>query len=141
MAVVPVGILFVVVAAVALVVQSHAVRLSTRSVAVIDLVAAIFVGNLLVLLPVTALRYGTELGLTGVAVGAFAGSGVLGSLQARLALFVGIDRLGASRAESLKSTFPLVAVGIGVVWFGERPTAALLGVSRSFSRDESKESS
>jgi hypothetical protein len=64
---------------------------------VVDVVSAIFVGNLLVLVPVTALVHGTNPGLTPAALAAFGVAGLLGSLLARIALFVGIDRLGPGR--------------------------------------------
>lgn len=121
-----VGVGFAVVAAAALALQSIAVRLSTRTVAVTDVMSAVFAVNLLVLVPVTALVHGDALELTPTALAAFAVAGVLGSLFARAALFVGIDRLGPSRAESLKSTFPLVAVGAAIVGLNEPLTAPLL---------------
>lgn len=52
--------------------------------------------------------------------------GLVGSLFARIALFIGISRLGASRAEPLKSTFPLVAVALVVVVLGEQLTVPLV---------------
>ncbi|WP_226010111.1 EamA family transporter [Halomicrobium salinisoli] len=113
-------------AAVALAVQSLAVRLGTRTRTVTDVVAVIFAINLAVLVPATAVVYGGDLGLTPTATAAFAAGGILGSLLARYALFVGIERLGASRAEPLKSTFPLVAVIGAVVWLRESLTPSLV---------------
>ena len=112
-------------AAVGLAGQSIAVRQATKTRSIADLVAAVFAVNLVVLLPATAVLYYPEFGLTPTAVAAFAVAGLLGSLLARAALFVGIHRLGASRAEPLKSTFPLVAVGSAVLVLGEPVTPAL----------------
>ncbi|MFC6974654.1 EamA family transporter [Halomicroarcula sp. GCM10025709] len=121
------GVGFAVLAAVALAAQSLAVRVSTRTRSLTDLVAGVFAVNLLVLLPVTAVVYGPPYGLTARSVVAFAVGGLLGSLLARVALFVGIQRLGASRAEPLKSTFPLVAV-LGAVLLLDEPLTTTLAV-------------
>jgi len=114
-------------AAVAIAVQSLAVRASTRTQPVSNVVAVMYVVNLLVLLPAAAV---TSWGSVGAvpsprAAVAFAVSGVVGSLLARYALFTGIARIGASRAEPLKSTFPLVAVGAAILVLGESVTARL----------------
>ena len=123
---VTIGVGFAVLSAVALTVQSLAVRLGTKTRSVSEVVAAIFAVNLLVLLPVAAVVAYPSYRVTGVSLVAFAVAGVLGSLVARLAYFVGIARLGASRTEPLKALFPVVAVGMGVVVLGETVTAQLL---------------
>jgi drug/metabolite transporter (DMT)-like permease len=120
------GVGFAVLAAVALAVQSLAVRVSTRTRSLTDLVAGVFAVNVLVLLPVTVAVHGPSYGLTARSVVAFAVGGFLGSLLARVALFVGIQRLGASRAEPLKSTFPLVAVAGAVLLLEEPLTTTLV---------------
>lgn len=120
------GVAFAVLAAAALALQSIAVSASSRTVPLVDLIAAVFAVNVLVLVPATALVHGTDLRLTTTASAAFAVAGLLGSLFARAALFVGIDRLGPSRAESLKSTFPLVAAVAAVAGLGEQVSASLL---------------
>ncbi|MDS0260368.1 DMT family transporter [Haloarcula sp. S1CR25-12] len=125
MAVDPLGIGLAVLATVGLAGQSIAVRQAAKSRSITDLVAVVFAVNVLVLVPATVALYYPTFGLTPTAVGAFAVAGVLGSLLARAALFVGIHRLGASRAEPLKSTFPLVAVGSAVLVLGEPLTATL----------------
>lgn len=119
------GLALAVVAAAALAVQSIGVRLSAKDQSLTDIIAAVFAVNVVVLLPVTLILYSPDFGLTPRAVAAFAVAGLLGSLFARAALFVGIDRLGASRAEPLKSTFPLVSVAAAVVVLGERLTLPL----------------
>src|SRR5262249_7922632 len=45
---------------------------------------------------------------------------------ARLALFIGIDRVGVARTASLGATAPLVAVVLAIVFLGERPSWRLL---------------
>lgn len=75
--------------------------------------------NLVVLVPLASVRHYPTFGLTPAAVAWFAVGCLVGSLAARAALFAGIQRLGASRAEPLKSTFPLVAVATAVVVLDE----------------------
>lgn len=113
-------------AAVALAVQSLSVRVSTRNQPVTGVITLIFVVNVLVLVPATAVRYYPSFGLTPVSIASFAVAGVLGSFLARVFLFVGIARIGASRAEPLKSTFPLVALFTAVLVLGEELTVPIL---------------
>ncbi|WP_276271650.1 EamA family transporter [Haloarcula litorea] len=120
------GIGLATLAALALAVQSLAVRFSTERQSVWSLTATVFVVNVALLVPVTLVRHFPDHGLTGRAVLAFAAGGLLGSLLARAALFVGISRLGASRAEPLKSTFPLVAVVSAVLVLDEPLTPPLV---------------
>lgn len=89
-------------------------------------VAAMFVVNLLVLVPVAVTVAHPDYGVTGRAVLAFAAAGILGSLLARVCYFVGIARLGASRTEPLKALFPVVAVGAAVLTLGEDLSGLLL---------------
>jgi drug/metabolite transporter (DMT)-like permease len=117
---------FAILAALGLAVQSLSVRLSTKDQSVTEVVAFMFVVNALVLVPVTAIVYYPAYGITVASLVAFAIAGVLGSLLARVCLFTGIHRLGASRAEPLKSIFPLVAVLSAVVVLGEAMSVALL---------------
>ncbi|MBX0295540.1 DMT family transporter [Haloarcula nitratireducens] len=113
-------------AAFSLAVQSLAVRRATRTQSVAALTGTVFAVNVFLLVPVTAVRHAPDYGLTARSVLAFAAGGALGSLLARVALFVGISRLGASRAEPLKSTFPLVSVAAAVLVLGDRLTVPLL---------------
>lgn len=122
-----VGAGFTVLAALGLAAQSLAVRLGTRTHRVPEVVAIVFVLNLLLLLPVAGIVAYPRYGVTPTAIGAFAVAGLLGSLVARVCYFVGIARLGASRAEPLKALFPVFAVAIAVLVLGERVTP-LLGV-------------
>jgi drug/metabolite transporter (DMT)-like permease len=85
-----------------------------------------FTVNLALLVPVVGTIYYPQFGLTPTSVGAFAVGGILGSLLARFYLFVGIERLGASRTEPLKSLFPLVALVAAVVLLGETLSARLV---------------
>jgi drug/metabolite transporter (DMT)-like permease len=122
-----VGVGLAVLSAVALAAQSLGVRLVSEATRLRDILSVVFAVNVLVLVPLggaSAALSGGVPSLTGAL--AFAAAGVLGSLLGRVCYFVGIVRLGASRAEPLKSLLPLVAVAGAVVVLGERLTLPLL---------------
>lgn len=121
-----VGMGFAVLAAAALAGQSLAVKRSTQDHRVTDVVAVMFGVNVLVFVPAAAVRYYPAYGLTVGALVAFAVGGLVGSLLARVALFIGIERLGASRAEPLKSTFPILSVLGAAIVLDETVTAGLV---------------
>ena len=121
-----VGIALTLLSAVSLAVQSLAIRVGTRTQRVTDVIAVMFGVNLVVLLPVAGVVAYPAYDISLRALAAFAVSGLLGSLLARVCYFVGIARLGASRTEPLKSLLPLVAVGTAVVVLGEQVTPTLL---------------
>lgn len=120
------GIGLAVLAAVALAVQSLSVKASTKRQPVTQVIVIVYLVNLLVMVPLAIALYYPNFGLTPVSLASFAVGGILGSLLARICLFVGIERLGASRAEPLKSTFPLVAVLAAVVTLDEKLTTTLV---------------
>jgi drug/metabolite transporter (DMT)-like permease len=124
-----VGVGFAVLAAVGLAVQSLAVRLGTRTHSITDVIAVMFAANLVVLVPVAGVLAYPAYDVTFVAILAFTAAGILGSLLARVCYFVGIARIGASRTEPLKATFPLFAVAIAVFALGERVTWRLAGAA------------
>lgn len=121
-----VGVGLSVLAALCLAVQALAIRAGTTSRDIVGLLAVVFGVNIVVLLPVAAVVTGPAHGLTVIALGAFAAAGVLGSLLGRVCYFVGIARLGASRAEPLRSLLPLFALGAAVLVLGEVVTPTLL---------------
>ncbi|WP_459191622.1 EamA family transporter [Halosimplex sp. J119] len=121
-----VGAAFAVLAAAAFAAQSLAVRVGTRTRSIAAVIAVVFGVNMVVLVPVAGATAYPDYGLTARAVGAFAVAGLLGSLLARVFYFVGIERLGASRAEPLRALVPLFALGIAVVALDEAVTPVLL---------------
>lgn len=121
-----VGIGLAVVAALALAAQGLAVRVGTADRTVTEVLTVVFVVNVVVLLPVTVALAPPALGLTPVAVAAFAAAGLLGSLAGRACYFVGIARIGASRAEPLRALTPIFAVGAAWLVLGETITPTLL---------------
>jgi drug/metabolite transporter (DMT)-like permease len=121
------GVALATLSAVALATQSLGVRLVSAGTPLRDVLTVVFVVNVLVLGPIGAADAVLS-GAVPTATGAlaFAVAGVLGSLLGRVCYFVGIARLGASRAEPLKSLLPLVAVGGAVLVLGESLSPPLL---------------
>jgi drug/metabolite transporter (DMT)-like permease len=56
----------------------------------------------------------------------FVAAGLFSPGLARLFVYVGVDRIGASRASALSSTAPLFAIVLAVLLLGERPSGWLL---------------
>ncbi|WP_276300042.1 DMT family transporter [Halorussus lipolyticus] len=68
-------------------------------------------------------------GLSPWTLGVFAFAGLVGTSLGRLAVFTGVDRVGASVNSAGVSTRPLFATGLAVVWLGEDVTlATVLGI-------------
>lgn len=76
----------------------------------------------LALLAVGGLAVGA--GLTPAATALFVGAGVVGTAIGRLAVFVGVDRVGASINSAVISTRPLFAGALAVAVLGEPVTVA-----------------
>lgn len=121
------GVVLAVVAAAGLAVQALAVRIGTTERRVSDVLAVVFAINVLVIVPVAALTPGATGGLTLFAFAAFAVSGIVASLLGRACYYVGIARLGASRAEPIRALLPLFAVGAAVLVLDEPITSLLVG--------------
>lgn len=103
--------------------QAMFIRLGTANGRSNDALAVVVVVNLLLLLPAAALLAYPDYGLTTRAVLAFAAAGLLGTLVGRGLLYAGIKRVGASRAEPIKSSMPLFATVVAVAVLGETLTA------------------
>ena len=73
-----IGIIYAVLAAVALAVQGLAVRRASRASTLADVVALVFLVNALVLIPLTVIVHAPAFGLTGTAVAWFAIGGLTG---------------------------------------------------------------
>lgn len=121
-----VGVGLSILAAGGLAIQALAVRLGTSERSVSDVLAVVFAINLLVIVPVATFTPGGTDGIPLVALGAFALAGVLGSLLGRACYYVGIVRLGASRAEPLRALLPLFAVCTAVMILDEPITPLIL---------------
>lgn len=121
-----VGIALAILAAFSLAGQALSIRLATRRGRAVDV--------LLVNLSITALVF-TALAvvfvpdpvLTTTAVVLFVGAGFLNYVLGRALYFEGIKRVGASRAEPIKSSMPFHATVFAVLILGELVTAAQFG--------------
>jgi drug/metabolite transporter (DMT)-like permease len=122
-----VGVGLALLATLSLAAQSLGVRFVTGDTGIRDVLTVVFVVNVAVLVPLGAADVALSgSGLSTTAIVAFAVAGVLGSLLGRVCYFLGIVKLGASRAESLKSLLPLVALAGAVLVLGEVLTWPLL---------------
>jgi drug/metabolite transporter (DMT)-like permease len=121
------GVGLAVLAAGGLAIQALAVSVGTTDRRVGDVLAVVFAVNLLVIVPLAVFTTRPPYGLTPSAIGAFAVAGILGSLLGRACYYVGIARLGASRAEPLRALLPLFAVGTAVIVLDEPITPLVLG--------------
>lgn len=115
--------------ALALAVQALLLRLATREGRVTNVVLIVFLVNSLLLLPVVTVLWYPDYDLTRRSVIAFVGAGVIGTGLGRVALFTGIQRVGASRAEPVKASTPFFAAIIAVIVLGEQMTVEhLIGI-------------
>jgi drug/metabolite transporter (DMT)-like permease len=126
---VTVGVVLAVVAAVGLAAQGLAVRVGTADQSVETVLAVVFGLNLSVVLPLAAVSGASQptAGFTPTALAAFAVAGILGSLLGRACYFIGIARLGASRAEPLRAVIPLFALAGAWLVLDEPITPTLIG--------------
>lgn len=118
-----VGILLALVAALANAVSYLAIRVGTTEGRTADAILIGLVVNLVVFVPVVAVFYYPDYGLTWRSLLSFVASGVAGTLLGRAFAVVGIDRIGASRATPIFSTNGLVAALLGVALLGEQLTS------------------
>lgn len=124
-----VGVLLAVVAALGIAGQALFVRVGTREGRSSDALVVVFLVNLAIVGPVTLLTLYPDYGLTTRAVLAFVAAGLFGMMVGRIFLFAGISRVGASRAEPLKSSMPLFATVSAVLLLGESLTVVhLVGI-------------
>lgn len=114
-------------AALAVAVQGLGIRLGTRDGGTATALAVVIVVNIFVLLPLAGvLDYGAY-ALSPVSLAAFAGAGLVGTLLGRAFSYLGIKRIGATRAEPVKASQPLHAAVLAVLLLDERLTALRLG--------------
>ena len=123
------GVGFALLAASGLAGQALFVRLGPRqhgaSVAVIVTIGV----NLLMFVPVAAILWYPDYGITPVSIAAFAGAGIVGPVLGRLSFFASVHHIGASRGEVVKSSTPLLATLLAVLLLGERLTSPhLVGI-------------
>lgn len=117
------GILLALVAAVANAVNYLSVRVGTSEGRTMDAVTIVLVVNIVVLGPIVAVLYYPDYGIDRVSLLAFVGSGIFGTLLGRAFSYLGIDRIGASRAAPIFSSNAIIASILGVVLLGETLTS------------------
>jgi len=118
------GILLAAFGAFTLSLQSLAIRYGTVKARSSDALFVVLVINSATFIPL-AIIVGdsvTEMGLT--ALGAFFAAGIVGVILGRAMHFQGIRRIGASRADAIKASQPLLAALIAVVVLDEVVTTA-----------------
>ncbi|WP_435317027.1 EamA family transporter [Haloarchaeobius sp. TZWSO28] len=116
------GLLLALLAALALGTTSILVRLGTQEGKSTDVAMYTFGINVLLLIPVTAVYYYPDYGLTLRAFLAFAAAGATGTLFGRVLFYRSIEGIGASRTEPVKATQPLHAAIIAALVLGESLT-------------------
>lgn len=116
------GVLLALIAALSNAISYLAVRVGTSRGSTTDALLIVMAINIVILGPLVAVVYYPDYGITWVSLLAFVGSGVAGTLLGRAFAFLGIDRIGASRAAPIFSSNALIASVLGVLLLGERLT-------------------
>lgn len=98
------------------------VRVGTDEGEVLDAVLVVMVVNVLVLLPLAVVVGYPDYRLSTISIVSFVAAGLLGSVLGRTLLYAGIQRIGASRAVPMASSWALVSTALGVVFLDESPS-------------------
>ena len=96
------------------------IRVGTRGGRPYDAVLVVMITNIAVLVPLVAVRYYPDYGLTRLSWLSFVAAGVLGTMLGRLFMYTSITRIGASRTAPIVAAQALVATVFAVVILGER---------------------
>ena len=113
------AILFAILAALFVSTTSIAVRLGTERSKSSDILAVVIVVNLVVFIPLAFAIHYPNHGLTFRSMGAFIVAGIVGTVLARSLFYEGIRYIGASRAEPIKASNPIIAAIAAVILLGE----------------------
>lgn len=123
------GLVLPVLGAMALAIQAILIRVATRGRRITDVLFVVLLVNVGLIVPLSVVFTHPDYGLTALSLVAFVCAGLVGTVLGRIALFTGIQRVGASRAEPVKGSTPFFAAIIAVAVLGERMTAPhFLGV-------------
>lgn len=95
------------------------VRKGTDGGKIEDAILVVAVVNVAVLLPVVAVRYYPDYGLTWLSLASFAVAGILGTLIGRALNFISIDKIGASRTAPILASWALISTVLGVLFLDE----------------------
>lgn len=125
-----VGLVFAIGGATALAIQNIALRVGTDEGQATDAVAVVAAVNVVVLVPISVVRYYPDFGLTPGPVAAVLAAGLAGTMLGRALVYGSIERIGACRTTPIVASYALVAV---LVLGGDRyvtPTAQALSHRR-----------
>jgi drug/metabolite transporter (DMT)-like permease len=120
-----IGVLLVVVAATGWALQYIFLRLATdrQSGTVTGSMVFVLASNVVVVVPIIAVVFYPEYGLTPLALGAFVAAGIVGPTLGRIAQFVSTTVIGASRTAPVVSTTALFSAIFAITFLGETLTA------------------
>lgn len=118
-----VGVVLALGAAFAVAVHHLLVRLGTDEGSAYDAVLVVMVVNSLVLLPVMAVLYYPEYGLTRQSWLSFVAAGLAGTLFGRACMYTSIERIGASRTAPIVASWGLISTLLGVFVLDESLSA------------------
>ena len=113
------AIFFAFLAALIVAMTSVAVRIGTQKNRSSDILAVVLIVNLIVFIPLAFLIHHPNYGLTYRSIGAFIDAGIEGTVLARSLYYEGIRHIGASRAEPMKASNPMIAAIAAVILLGE----------------------
>lgn len=114
-----VGAALAVAGALFIAVQVVCIRVGTTEGRSNDALVVVLLVNIGLIVPLSLVLEGGDLRLTPVAVLAFAGAGLVGTMLGRAFEYAGIERIGASRSEPIKASQPLHAALLAVLLLGE----------------------
>ena len=97
------------------------IRVGTDGGRSLDALVVVLAINVSVFVPLAVLLH-NPLAVSPAAVAAFVGAGIVGTMVGRALFFLGIKRIGASRAEPIKASMPFHASLIAVLVLGETLT-------------------
>lgn len=114
------------VAAFSLAIQNILIRKGTETGRAYDAVIIVMMTNIVVLVPIIAVAYYPDYGLTWRSVVSFTAAGLLGTMVGRAFKYVSIGRIGASRTEPIINSNALVSTVLGIILLGEHTVPAQL---------------
>ena len=106
-------------AAIASASQSLFVRIGTEDGTAYNAVIVVIGVNMLVLVPLVAIAYYPDYGLTNVSLLSFVAAGLSGTMLGRVFLYTSIDRIGASRTAPIIASWALIASVLGALFLDE----------------------
>lgn len=123
------GALLALLATVAVSLTTISIRIGTADGGTFDALLVVLLTNTLVFVPLGAVLYFPDFGITPRSAVAFAGAGVVATLIGRSLSFISFRRIGASRTEPIRSAHPLPATLVAVVILSESVSSLrLLGI-------------